>query len=156
MYTALLTVEAVISTTSGTLEVGKTYVIDTLEVGDDFSNVGYVSEGTPFVATGTTPTTWTNSTEVINNTDSAPTITELYNSTGETITWEYSYGNGYIGTFSSGILLANTTVILTGNGGNSNTAPTRFYRNSTTEIFTKNIHLSTVGTVWSIEVKIYN
>jgi hypothetical protein len=60
----------VISTTSGLLVVGKTYIINTLQSGDDFTNVGYVSDGVDFVATGTTPTNWTNETEVINKTDS--------------------------------------------------------------------------------------
>lgn len=54
------------SYTSGTLTIGKEYVISVLEAGDDFSNVGYVSDKATFIATGTTPTTWTNSTEVIN------------------------------------------------------------------------------------------
>jgi len=59
--------------TSGLLVVGHNYVIGTLVAGDDFANVGYVAEGTPFVATGTTPTTWTNSTSVLDMDDSAPT-----------------------------------------------------------------------------------
>jgi len=52
------------SQTSGELIVGQTYLIETLEVRDNFSNVGYVSEGIPFEATGTTPTTYVNSTVV--------------------------------------------------------------------------------------------
>ena len=59
-----------VTATSGVLEVGKDYLIKSLQAGDDFSNVGYVSDGTIFTATGTTPTTWTNSTEVIFITDS--------------------------------------------------------------------------------------
>jgi len=50
--------------TSGTLVVGRSYIIYTLNAGDNFTNVGYVSTGVPFVATGTTPTTWANGTEV--------------------------------------------------------------------------------------------
>lgn len=48
---------------SGTLTVGKRYKITTFVTGDDFTNVGASAntEGTIFVATGTTPTTWTNS-----------------------------------------------------------------------------------------------
>src|SRR5690606_39712057 len=52
------------SQTTGTLTEGNTYLILSLEAGDNFANVGYVEEGTPFVATGTTPTTYTNSTVV--------------------------------------------------------------------------------------------
>jgi hypothetical protein len=60
-----------VTSTSGSLVEGKTYNIAELESGDDFSNVGYVEEGTDFVATGTTPTTWDQSTEVLNVTDSS-------------------------------------------------------------------------------------
>jgi len=48
--------------TSGTLVAGQEYTIDTFAAGDDFANVGGTNEtGNVFVATGTTPTTWTNS-----------------------------------------------------------------------------------------------
>ncbi len=48
--------------TSGTLVVGKEYTIDNWITNDDFTNVGGTNvDGTIFVATGTTPTTWTNS-----------------------------------------------------------------------------------------------
>jgi hypothetical protein len=53
-----------IDVTSGTLVVGKEYIVGQQEPGDNFSNVGYVSDGVPFVATGTTPTTWTNNSTV--------------------------------------------------------------------------------------------
>ena len=47
--------------TSGTLTSGLTYIIGKFETGDDFSNIGGTNEsGDIFVATGTTPTTWTN------------------------------------------------------------------------------------------------
>ena len=48
--------------TSGTLEIGQAYIIDDWITADDFTNVGGLNvDGTIFVATGTTPTTWTNS-----------------------------------------------------------------------------------------------
>lgn len=52
--------------TSGTLEVGRKYVITSFEAGDNFTNVGAASNatGVEFVATGTTPTTWTNSSQL--------------------------------------------------------------------------------------------
>ena len=53
-----------ITKTSGLLEDGQIYVIDKLESGDNFSNVGFVTQGVPFEATGTTPTNWTNFTRV--------------------------------------------------------------------------------------------
>ena len=47
---------------SGTLEIGKTYRIVDWITADDFTNVGGTNvDGNEFVATGTTPTTWTNS-----------------------------------------------------------------------------------------------
>jgi hypothetical protein len=54
------------ATTSGTLVVGQQYVITDFQSGDDFANVGASSNnaGVKFIATGTTPTTWTNSSEL--------------------------------------------------------------------------------------------
>lgn len=63
-----------VETTSGSLVIGKEYIIYNLEEGqvfpDDFSNVGYVEEGTSFIATGETPNVWENETVVLNITDS--------------------------------------------------------------------------------------
>lgn len=58
-YVALLSqTTTALSPSTLTLEVGKTYCILDLKVGDDFSNVGYVSNGVPFVATDDTPNVW--------------------------------------------------------------------------------------------------
>lgn len=76
-YTANI-VQQRFSQTSGLLIVGKTYAIGTILGDDDFSNVGYTGDST-FVATGTTPTTWTNATRLVNVTDSAPQATILEN-----------------------------------------------------------------------------
>jgi hypothetical protein len=52
--------------TSGTLVVGKRYRINNWITNDDFTNVGGANvDGTEFTATGTTPTTWTNSSTVV-------------------------------------------------------------------------------------------
>ena len=53
--------------TSGTLEIGRKYLIKTFQSGDDFTNVGASSNasGEQFVATGTTPTTWSNSSALV-------------------------------------------------------------------------------------------
>ena len=52
--------------TSGTLTVGKRYRINDWITDDDFTNVGGTNEdGNEFIATGTTPTTWTNSSAVV-------------------------------------------------------------------------------------------
>jgi hypothetical protein len=48
--------------TSGTVKTGQEYTIDTFVAGDDFTNIGGTNvTGNVFVATGTTPTTWSNS-----------------------------------------------------------------------------------------------
>jgi hypothetical protein len=67
------------------LVVGKSYVIYELQPGDIFTNVGYISEGVPFIATGTTPTTWTNSTDVYITDCGASTLTSFRNIIGEVV-----------------------------------------------------------------------
>jgi hypothetical protein len=51
-------------TLSNDFVVGQKYVIKELQSGDDFSNVGYVSDGVEFTSTDTTPTNWSNGTTV--------------------------------------------------------------------------------------------
>ena len=55
------------SQTSGTLIVGKRYRIASYVAGDNFTNVGAASNatGVEFVATATTPTTWTNASSLV-------------------------------------------------------------------------------------------
>lgn len=71
--------------TSGSLVVGATYQMITYNAGDDFTNVGGTnSSGGTFVATGTTPTRWTNGSIIgvykttiaftFNNTDAARVV----------------------------------------------------------------------------------
>ncbi len=51
--------------TSGTLLVGTSYTILLYVTGDDFANVGGTNRtGSVFVATGTTPTVWTNNSQL--------------------------------------------------------------------------------------------
>lgn len=52
------------SGSSGSLIVGYTYVIQTLKGSDNFTNCGFVALNVPFVATSTTPTSWTSLTYV--------------------------------------------------------------------------------------------
>lgn len=47
-------------TIGNSLVIGQKYRVD-LQVGDDFSNVGYVNSQNYFIATATTPTTWNTS-----------------------------------------------------------------------------------------------
>ena len=76
------------------LIVGETYTHYTVASGDNFSNVGSVASpslGHTFVATGTTPTTWSNSSIIAHNIDDSGTrffvegedLVE-YNATGNT------------------------------------------------------------------------
>jgi len=92
IYRALLTQEGsgTGTMTNGTLEVGHRYLQNSELYGDDdFSNVANVVAGTvntincEFIATGTTPTKWTNSTELLDLSSSAPVATILENSLGE-------------------------------------------------------------------------
>lgn len=64
--------------TSGQLVKGNLYQISTVESGDNFSNVGYVSGSLVFKATGTTPTSWSNGTEVLEYTLEVVTIQDTF------------------------------------------------------------------------------
>lgn len=70
-YKALIS-QTSVSSTSGSLIEGRTYLIKSVEAGDDFANVGLVTPGVVFEATGTTPTVWANGTVVIDVAASAP------------------------------------------------------------------------------------
>jgi len=94
------------SSSSGLLVVGVEYVILTLAVGDNFVNVGYVSVGTPFIATGTTPTVWSNGTVVVNTKLSAPVATELMNTTEMYFTYSYVDEGVYFVTSSKDLFTA--------------------------------------------------
>lgn len=99
--------------TSGTLVVGKKYRIHTFVAGDSFTNVGAGSNatGVDFVATGTTPTTWTNSS----------VLTPIYTTGGIKGALQLGFINIYSGpqplsanTAATGTLLG--TVTLAGDG----------------------------------------
>lgn len=76
--------QSTVSLTEGPLEIGVEYFIQALEQGDDFTNVGapQIESGIRFIATGTTPTTWTNGTIVINNDLSKMQLDIQLNTTG--------------------------------------------------------------------------
>jgi len=80
--------------TSGSLVIGKTYVIPTLINGDNFTNVGYTSEGTPFTASGQFPLIWDGGTEVLSHNISGSRI--FYNNIDDEIEISYDYQNGFI------------------------------------------------------------
>ena len=80
-----------VDTTSGLLEVGKQYFIQNVNPGDDFTNVGFppMAVSGIFTATGTTPTDWSNGTEVINMTDSQPVVNKLQDTIGVAVALEW-------------------------------------------------------------------
>ncbi len=101
-YKALVS-QTTISQNSGVLIVGHTYLINSLEVGDDFANVGLVTPGTSFVATDTTPTAWAAGTVAIDVTLSAPVARVLNKDDVDylgDIAWSYSDVGEYIMTFA--------------------------------------------------------
>ncbi len=80
-----------LTVTQGTpFEVGKKYIVDNLRAGDNFSNIGYVSAGVAFVATGTTPTTWTNNSDILKIVEN---LVEYYNDLDPNVYVEYVSGN---------------------------------------------------------------
>jgi hypothetical protein len=58
---------SMVAQTSGTLAIGRKYRIISYVASDSFTNVGASSNatGVEFIATGTTPTTWTNSSQLV-------------------------------------------------------------------------------------------
>jgi hypothetical protein len=94
-----------VAQTSGTLTIGKRYRINTFVTGDSFTNVGAASNasGVEFIATGTTPTTWTNSSSLVKaGVIAYYPCNEL---TGSTIYDATANGNNM--TLSGGAVLAN-------------------------------------------------
>ena len=69
--------------TSGVLEVGVSYTIITFVAGDNFTNVGGTNvTGNVFVATGTTPTTYTNGSTLAKYVTQSYTYAELKSGLG--------------------------------------------------------------------------
>jgi hypothetical protein len=138
VYTALLTqsggdtLNNFIS--SGLLTVGVTYVIDENISGTgDFTNVGSPNNnvGTYFVATGTTPNSWTESTLVYVN--AAPVVKVLENTIGNI--W-FIYQN--IGTYeviSDALFIADKTTCITSQSAYNDTGVTFIYRDNVNLIY---------------------
>lgn len=76
--TDLFDVSKHVTQTSGVLEVGVSYTIITFVAGDNFTNVGGTNvTGNVFVATGTTPTTYTNGSTLAKYVTQSYTYAEL-------------------------------------------------------------------------------
>ena len=78
--------DSVTDQTSGSLVVGREYEITEYQTGDDFTNVGASENaaGERFIATGTTPTVWTNSSSLQYRPDNNQTLLngEIYEVSG--------------------------------------------------------------------------
>lgn len=103
-YKALITqsgTDTGVYITSGLLEVGKTYTITNYKIGDDFTNVGASSNevGISFCATGTTPTIWTETTE-LENIEGAPIVYILENTLDLNVTFFRNQAGDYYGIYN--------------------------------------------------------
>lgn len=109
-YVANITQIAPNTQNSGPLVVGRRYVISAYAPGDDFTNVGALlnQNGEIFIATGDTPTNWSNLSDV--DSFGEPVANVLYNSIGD-IVWTYSTTGSYLATCVSGFTLGQTVVI---------------------------------------------
>lgn len=118
-YVALLTEVAPATITAGPLVVGMRYTITTFVAGDDFTNVGAASNanGVIFIATGATPTVYSNGSTL--DSDGAPIATVLENTLGGTLVWTRNDAGTYfatlIGVFPVNKVFAPSTVIGTAN-----------------------------------------
>lgn len=114
VYTALLTQSGssnIFQIGSGLLTIGVTYQIleDAGPSGWDFTNVGAPNNtnGTYFVATGTTPNSWTNAQLQYNTGD--PVATVLENTIGNI--WFSYQADGFYRIVSNGLFLENKTYV---------------------------------------------
>ena len=125
VYSALLFQEGegAANQTSGDLIIGARYRIDTYNTGDDFSNVANVisgvvnTTGCEFIATGTTPTDYSNESLLYDT--SAPIATVLENTIGNVI-WSYDDIGSYFAELRGGNFDVTKTFINVTNGYYSN------------------------------------
>lgn len=125
--------------TSGSLIIGKRYLISTYADGDSFTNVGTASNasGVEFVATGTTPTTWTNGSALYR----IGCVLDLDMDTAGNVTVADKSGNGYHGSVTGAVPISRAAKMpairqaITGNVVITNAIP-RGYKVST--IYVKN------------------
>lgn len=95
-----------VTLSEGPLVEGKSYYISEYAAGDDFTNVGASANetGVTFIATGTTPTDWTNTSTLVDIEASYPVL-NIFDNTLGTITPSWANGLPYIisdGLFTEG------------------------------------------------------
>ena len=168
VFTALLTQSggsSTVNATSGLLIVGVSYNIDTYNAGDDFSNVGGPAAGLPgewdgysFLATGTTPNNWNNSSLLISD-EGAPVATVLENTIGN-IYFEYK-GAGEYACKSNSLFTENkTTIDIDAYCQNGNPETSLIYRDLDTSTFTIGTYKGELGNDYlynnRLEIRVYN
>jgi hypothetical protein len=106
------------SLTSGTLEIGRTYYIDSFVEGDDFSNCGdnQNTEDRRFIAIAETPTNWSNGSTLFTQ-DGAPVMNILENSLLEPFYFEYTTSGDYLIKSYDPLFIVNKTFTLLGRMG---------------------------------------
>lgn len=130
--TDALLVSKHVTQTSGTLIVGEEYTILDFNAGDNFSNVANVTSGTinttgcVFIATGNTPTTYSNGSTLAYYQSQKFGISDLGLSTGMYKS-RLSYGGGGGGSFSESLLIDTT------NGVTFSKVSTGYYKMTTTD-----------------------
>ena len=168
VFTALLTQSggsSTVNATSGLLIVGVSYNIDTYNAGDDFSNVGGPAAGLPgewdgysFLATGTTPNNWNNSSLLISD-EGAPVATVLENTIGN-IYFEYRSAGEYACKSNSLFTENKTTIDIDAYCQNGNPGTSLIYRDLDTSIFTIGTYKGELGNDYlynnRLEIRVYN
>lgn len=109
-----LTFKALVSsplhyTNGDELTIGNTYIVFTIESGDDISNTGYGGEPDPFVCLVEQPTVWGNGTKFYDVTSSQPAVTVIQNDFGAELTWDGFIGQDSNDEIYSSFRVFNTT-----------------------------------------------
>ena len=126
VFTALLTQPSgdydTFYQSDGSLTIGQTYFINNNNVGADFLNVGAPNnnDGTFFIATGTTPTTWGTGTpeDTLSYFTGTPIVTILENTLG--YLWLHYNGAGMFEINSNELFLVNKCQVFIPNSGLNN------------------------------------
>lgn len=167
VYTALVSqtgASNILGIQSGALVIGVTYTINDYISGDDFTNVGAPlnQNGVSFVATGTTPSNWNESSELVYD-EGAPEVNVLENTVGN-IWW--TYGNvGLYRANSSGLFTADKTYVdcknIFGSQWNINVWENYEESNFPNDVSIKNYNAETSSATDNIdrakiEIRVYN
>jgi len=166
VFTALVTQSGgdnIITINSAPLTIGVTYTIVSSNGTDDFTNVGAPSNsvGVKFIATGTTPNSWTPGESELEYNTGAPVATVLENTIGN-IWLIYNDGGSY-SIKSTDLFTANKTFVINGTGcniiGDFCLIKTSIYNTNTIDLVSGDIDSSVNDNELlntSIEIRVYN